>query len=81
MFSTSLPIMKKSGSKIKYGYKLPHDYSFMTNNCATTVVNGLNQGLSWFDNGWIEAFSPYQLQFHLWSAPWLVNQVNEYPAK
>jgi RHS repeat-associated protein len=73
--------LKKSGTKTKIGYKLPKDYAFITNNCTTIVVNGLNQGLSTFDNLWIEAFSPYQLEFHLMIAPWLVDKVVDYPAK
>ena len=69
----------KNSTKWKYGYKLPDDYSFASENCATNVTEGLQAGLSWFDDLWVESMSPYQLEMHLKTAPWLVDKVVQYP--
>ena len=58
----------------KGGYKLSQDYSFLSENCTTNVCSGLQEGLSTLNDLWIESVSPHQLQFHLDTAPWLVNE-------
>ena len=73
--------MISGSAKWKFGYKIPKDYSFMSENCTTTVTEGLQEGLSWFNDLWIESISPYQLEFHLKTAPWLVESVVQYPGK
>jgi RHS repeat-associated protein len=71
----------KTGTKNKSGYLWPKQYFFLSDNCATTVVEGLQSGLGWFNDFWIESIAPYQLEGHLKTAPWLVNKVNYYPWK
>jgi RHS repeat-associated protein len=64
--------------KWKYGYKLPEDYFFTSDNCTTNVVEALQEALSFFNDLWVESFSPYQLEFHLRTAPWLVKDIIYY---
>jgi len=71
----------KNSAKWKFGHKLPDDYSFLSENCATNVTDGLQEGLSWFNDLWLESMSPYQLEMHLKAAPWLVDKVVQYPGE
>jgi RHS repeat-associated protein len=71
----------KEASRTKEGYKLKNDYKFFSENCATTVAGALQDVLPWYDDLWIDAFYPYQLEFHLVTMPWLVKETVPYPAK
>jgi RHS repeat-associated protein len=71
----------KNSVNTKQGYKLKNDYKFLSENCATTVVNSLQEVLPWFDDAWIDAFYPYQLELHLMTMPWLVKETVPYPPR
>jgi RHS repeat-associated protein len=73
--------LMNNGTPSPYGTQLPSNYTFTGNNCTTTAVNGLQSVMPWYNNMWINSFSPYQLQFHLATMPWLVTQTISYPGQ
>jgi hypothetical protein len=73
--------LANNGTPSPYGNQLPSSYNFLGNNCTTTAVNGLQSVMPWYNNMWINSFSPYQLQFHLATMPWLVTQTISYPGQ
>jgi RHS repeat-associated protein len=54
-------------------YVLPDDYSFLGNNCASTVVDGLQSALPWYQSMSLPGVAtPQTLQLNLEMSPFLV---------